>query len=50
MIIPPIEPSSDARQLALSLRQLFEALTATGFTEDQAMGITLSFIELSSRS
>lgn len=33
----PEEPSSDARQFAARLRDLFVALTAEGFTERQAL-------------
>jgi hypothetical protein len=39
MTIPPIEPSSDVRQMALLLRAAFEAYVAVGFTEDQAMDL-----------
>ena len=35
----PVEPASDLRQLASFLRQTFVALTAEGFSEQQALVI-----------
>ena len=35
----PIEPSSDLRTFAANMRQMFVALTAEGFTEQQALSI-----------
>ncbi len=39
-----IEPSSDLRQFASLIRQLYVALTNEGFTDDEAMTIVLSVI------
>lgn len=38
--MPPIEPSSDMRQLAIAIRQMYLALTGTGFDPDQALHLT----------
>lgn len=39
MTRPPREPSSDLRQAASGLHQMFVALVAEGFSEDQALVI-----------
>lgn len=40
----PIEPSADLRQFASTMRQMFLALTADGFTEQQALVIIGQFL------
>lgn len=42
-----IEPSADARVAAATIRQLYLALLNEGFTEEQAMTLVKSMIELS---
>ena len=41
---PPVEPSSDARQVAAAVYGQFTALTAVGFTEGQAMRLVETMI------
>lgn len=35
----PVEPSADLRQFASTLRQMYVALLAEGFTENEALAI-----------
>lgn len=40
----PVEPSSDARQLAMVMFDFYSAYVAAGFTEAQAMTIVQTMI------
>lgn len=35
----PVEPAADLRELARTLRQMYAALIAEGFSEDQALKV-----------
>ncbi|MEV6219927.1 hypothetical protein [Nocardia sp. NPDC051833] len=41
---PPVEPSSDARQVAAAVYGQYTALTGVGFTEKQAMRLVQTMI------
>lgn len=40
----PVEPASDARQAARVMREMYTALTETGFSDDQALHIVIAFV------
>lgn len=42
--IGPIEPASDVRMAANSIRQMYVALTEAGFSEDQSLTLTLAML------
>lgn len=42
---PPVEPSSDRRQMARELRQMFVAYVEQGFTEEQSMDLIAAIIK-----
>lgn len=46
----PAEPSSDARRAASAVYDHFNALKAAGFSEEQAMRILLTFLQVAGRT
>ena len=42
---PQIEPPADIRQAATITRQVFVGYTGAGFTDDQALELTIAFFD-----
>lgn len=40
--IPRVEPNADLRQMAHGLRQIFVAFTESGFTDSEALTLTIT--------
>lgn len=42
----PIEPNADMRGAAVAIRQIFLSYTQAGFTEPQALQLTISTLQM----